>query len=371
MDFERRFLHLLRPPEIPEGFLKKGGGGNSRSTAVSFGKSPSLDPTGKPLTVEAWMTSTKPKGTVIARGGPTEGFALTLTGGKPQFHIRADSKLTTITASKRAVGGWHHIAGVLTEDSQMRLYVDGEMVADGEAPGLLAGDPAQGMEVGADDQSAVGEYQSPNPFGGVIDEVRLYFTAATDEQIAARFEEGDELAGDPVLVVGFDDGTARDLSTYRNNGTVVGGKPVEGKIGQGIQFTVGRNQKKAGANKNANRNGGSLVQPKWTADVPIYVRAMVLAGQNLFIVGPPDIIDEESTFQKLTEKDPEVQTLLAQQDDALGGKNGGLLLAVNADTGEVEHRVELGTLPAWDGLAGANGQLFLSTLDGQVMCFGK
>jgi hypothetical protein len=47
------------------------------------------------------------------------------------------------------------------------------------------------------------------------------------------------------------------------------------------------------------------------------------------------------------------------------------LLAVNADTGEVEHKVELGTLPAWDGLAGANGQLFLSTLDGQVMCFGK
>ncbi|HIK93794.1 MAG TPA: methyltransferase domain-containing protein [Planctomycetes bacterium] len=359
------------PPEIPEGFLKKGGGGKANSVAVSFGKSPSLDPTSKPLTVEAWMTSTKPRGTIIARGGPTEGFALTLAGGKPQFHIRADRKLTTITAPKRAVGGWHHIAGVLTEDKQMRLYVDGEMVADGEATGLLAGDPAQGMEVGADDQSAVGEYQSPNPFGGVIDEVRLYFTAATDEQIAARFADGDELAADPVLVVGFDDGTARDLSTHRNNGTVGGGKPVEGKVGQGIQFTVGRNQKKAGANKNANKAGGSLVQPKWTADVPIYVRAMVLAGQNLFIVGPPDIIDEESTFQKLTEKDPEVQTLLAQQDAALDGKDGGLLLAVNADTGEVEHRVELGTLPAWDGLAGANGQLFLSTLDGQVMCFGK
>ena len=312
------------------------------------------------------MTSTRPRGTIIARGGPTEGFALTLAAGKPQFHIRSDSKLTTITAPKRAVGGWHHIAGVLTEDKQMRLYVDGEMVVGGEATGLLANDPAQGMEVGADDQSAVGEYQSPNPFGGVIDEVRLYFTAATDEQIAARFKNGDEVAPEPVLVVGFDDGTARDVSTHRNNGTVSGGKPAEGKVGQGIQFTVARNQKKPGANK----SGGSLVQPKWTADVPIYVRAMVLAGQSLFIVGPPDIIDEESTFQKLTEKDPEVQTLLAQQDDALDGKDGGLLLAVNADTGEVEHKLELGTLPAWDGLAGANGQLFLSTLDGQVMCFG-
>ena len=107
----------------------------------------------------------------------------------------------------------------------------------GEATGLLANDPAQGMEVGADDQSAVGEYQSPNPFGGVIDEVRLYFTAATDEQIAARFKNGDEVAPEPVLVVGFDDGTARDVSTHRNNGTVSGGKPAEGKVGQGIQFT--------------------------------------------------------------------------------------------------------------------------------------
>ena len=66
-----------------------------------------------------------------------------------------------------------------------------------------------------------------------------------------------------------------------------------------------------------------------------------------------------------------MQTLLAKQDDVLEGSEGGLLLAVSADTGEVEHQVALGTLPAWDGLAGANGRLFLSTLDGQVMCFGE
>lgn len=355
------------PPEIPEGFLKKGGGSGARAAVVSFGKPPGLNPAGQPLTVEAWFTSTKPKGTIIARGGPTDGFAITLEAGKPQFHIRAKNELTTITAAKRSVGGWHHVAGVLTADKQMRLYLDGEKVAEGTATGLIDKDPAQGMEVGGDDQSAVGEYQSPNLFGGVIDEVRLYFSAATDEQIAARFQDGSEVSNDPLLVVGFDDGTARDLSTYRHNGTVGGGKSVEGRVGQGIQFTSGRNQK----NKNAAKSGDSLVKPKWTADVPIYVRAMVLAGPTLFIVGPPDIIDEESTFQKLTEKDPEVQTLLAQQDQALRGSSGGLLLAVSAETGEVEHQVDLGTLPAWDGLAGANGRLFLSTLDGQLMCFGE
>ncbi len=250
----------------------------------------------------------------------------------------------------------------------MRLYVDGERVAEGEASGLLATNPAQGMEVGGDDGTAVGEYKSPNPFGGVIDEVRLYFSAASDEAVAARFRDGSEMGEVPVLVATFDDGTARDMSTFRNNGTVAGGKPVAGKFGQGIQFTVG---KKKGGDNAVQKPGDSLVQPKWTSDVPIYVRAMVLAGPTLFIVGPPDIIDEESTFQQLTERDPEVQALLAKQDDALEGKAGGQLLAVNADTGEVEHKVELGTLPAWDGLAGANGRLFLSTLDGKLMCFGK
>ena len=82
-------------------------------------------------------------------------------------------------------------------------------------------------------------------------------------------------------------------------------------------------------------------------------------------------IDEEETFQKLTENDEQVQQLLAQQDAALGGKDGGLLFSVNTDSGVVESRLQMDTLPAWDGLAGANGKLFLSTLDGSVICFGN
>ncbi|MEZ6124565.1 MAG: PQQ-binding-like beta-propeller repeat protein [Planctomycetaceae bacterium] len=362
------------PPEIPDGYLNKGNGGAATGAFVTFGKPPALNPAGKPVSIEAWISATKPKGTVIARGGPTDGFALTLDGGRPEFHIRAKNQLTTIRGDRRIVGGWHHLVGVLNSDKTMALYVDGEQVSTGTATGLLEKDPAQGLEVGGDDASSVGDYEAPNPFGGVIDEVRVAFTAATSEQVAARFRDGEEMFEDPVLVATFDDGSARDLSLHRNNGTVNGGKVVEGKFGQALQFSPGGagggGKKKKGANSSQNP-GNSLVQPKWTADVPIYVRAMVLAGQNLFIVGPPDIIDEESTFKQLSEKDPEVQDLLAKQDDALEGKSGGQLLAVNTDSGEIAATVPLGTLPAWDGLAGANGQLFLSTLDGQVMCFGN
>lgn len=373
------------PPEIPENFNQPAAG-QAGGAYAQFPRSPSLDPSGQPITVEAWIAANSPNGTIIARGGPAEGFALTLETGKPTFHIRVGGQLTTISGPKRIVGGWHHVVGVIDADKKMRLHVDGELAAEGLAPSLLTKDPAQAMEIGDDAAGSVGDYASPFPFGGIIDEVRLYFTAATTERIAERYKDDSELSGEPALVVSFDDGSARDLSTNRNNGTLEGGNVIEGHVGKGIQFTPRANATatkggRKGNNKTGNRKAGnqtannavkpgdSLVKPKWTTDVPIYVRAMVLAGPNLFIVGPPDIIDEEATFQKLTEKDAEVQELLTQQDQALDGKDGGLLLAVNADTGVVEHRVELGTLPTWDGLAGANGQLFLSTMDGKVMCF--
>ena len=91
----------------------------------------------------------------------------------------------------------------------------------------------------------------------------------------------------------------------------------------------------------------------------------------MFIVGPPDIIDEEKTFQQLTERDAEVQQLLMKQDAVLNGEDGARLLSVNMDTGEIEHTLKLDTLPAWDAMAGANGKLFLSTLDGSLICFGE
>lgn len=169
------------------------------------------------------MTTTNPDGVIVSRGGPAEGFALTLETGKPTFHVqRIGGELVSISGPKRIVGGWHHVVGVLTENKEMRLYVDGERVGEGKAPSLLTKDPAQLMEIGANDGGAVGNYQSPFQFVGIIDEVRLFFKAAEDAAVAERFKDGSEMFADPVLVVSFDDGTARDMSLERNNGTLRG-----------------------------------------------------------------------------------------------------------------------------------------------------
>lgn len=329
--------------------------------------------------MEAWITSTNPNGVVVARGGPAEGFALTLENGKPAFLIRAQSQLASVVGAKRIVGGWHHLVGVLDGSLGMQLYVDGELAAEGRATSMLTKDPAQGLEIGNDAGSAVGDYQLPNQFVGIIDEVRLYFAAVDAATVKARFTDGSEMHPEPVLVVSFDDGTARDMSLHRNNGTLSGGRPAKGKFGEAIQFSGragagggGKKQAATAQNKAAPDNSkNSLIEPKWNVDVPIYVRAMALSGFNLFIAGPPDLIDEEATFQQLAQKDAAVQQQLASQAAALEGSQGGKLVTVNSETGEIQQVLELPALPAWDGLAAARGRLFLSTLDGQVMCFGQ
>lgn len=355
------------PPEIPEGFANKKRGGGAPAAGASFPKTKSLNPAGKPITIEAWVTATKPQGVIVARGGPSEGFALSLKGGRPEFHIRSGGTLKSIAGPKRIVGGWHHVVGVLDADKSMKLYVDGELAGTGKSAGLIKTDPAQGMDIGVDNQTAVGEYTSPFPLSGAVDEVRLYFEAADAQRIENRYRNGSEISSDAVLAVSFDDGTARDMSVHRNNGTVHNGKQVEGKFGNAMQFVAA---KKKGANSTV-KPGDSLVEPKWAKDVPVYVRGMVLAGTNLFIVGPPDIMDEEKTFDGLAENDIGVHRLLRQQDAALEGEEGSSLLSVNIQTGEIVNELKLDTLPTWDGLAGAGGSLFLTTLDGDVICFGR
>ena len=339
-------------------------GGSGGMIAIPLSKS--LDPTGKALTVEAWVRSNGPNGVVIARGGPSQGYALLLQKGKPRFSVRSDEKLSSVTGPSKVAKRWVHLVGVLGADKQLRLYVDGKLAAKARASGLLTGNPKQPTEIGGDNVSPVGNYTSPLAFRGIIDEVQVYFRALSDEEVAARYSATGSTA-DPALMLSmsFDSGKAVDSSGNKNNGSLNGVKPVEGKFKGGMQFAGG----KGGGKKPAAR--GSFVRRKWETDIPLYARAMALAGKTLFVAGPPDLIDEEETFKKIMEKDPKVAEELLRQNEALQGEQGGILWVVDAASGKKLAEVKLKSLPAWDGLAAANGRLYLSTVDGKVICFGK
>ncbi len=112
----------------------------------------------------------------------------------------------------------------------------------------------------------------------------------------------------------------------------------------------------------------SAVKFRWQVDKPdIYVRAMVLAGKTLFVAGPPDVVDEEEAFFALD--NAAVLEKLAEQSALLKGKDGACLWAVSAISGKklAEHRID--SLPVWDGMIAANGKLYLTTMNGEAVCF--
>ena len=112
----------------------------------------------------------------------------------------------------------------------------------------------------------------------------------------------------------------------------------------------------------------SAVQYKWKVDKPNFVaKAMVLADDILFVAGPPDILDEEGIYFFLD--DEEVKEKLARQSDLHKGKEGGKIWAVSAKTGEKLKEFKLDSIPVWDGMAASKGQLYISTMAGELLCF--
>ena len=111
-----------------------------------------------------------------------------------------------------------------------------------------------------------------------------------------------------------------------------------------------------------------VVEHDWTKKLPLYVRAMVVAGDTLIVAGPEDTVDENHAEQNIT--DPEVQKQVAIQARAHAGKSGAMLWAVSKDTGRKLGELTLDSPPVFDGLIAANGKLYMATVDGKVICFG-
>ena len=81
----------------------------------------------------------------------------------------------------------------------------------------------------------------------------------------------------------------------------------------------------------------------------------------------PDIISEEDAFFALD--DQAVRDKLAEQSEILKGKNGSIMWAVDTKTGKKITEYKMESIPVWDGMAAANGSIFMSTMDGEVVCY--
>jgi hypothetical protein len=100
---------------------------------------------------------------------------------------------------------------------------------------------------------------------------------------------------------------------------------------------------------------------------PLQATAMVLADKTLFVAGPRDVVNEEEVFSNPF--DDQVTAKAAEQVAALRGNGGALLHAVSTEDGKKLKEIKLDSCPVFDGMAAAKGRLFVSMMDGKVVCF--
>lgn len=332
--------------------------------SVLFPDVPALDPSKTALTVEAWVFPDSPNGTVMHHGGPRVGVMLDIKDKKPRFHVRADGEhVTSIVSAEQLIDGWHHVVGTLADDGAMTLYINGKQVASGKSTGLVASKPANGLYLG--NGNGVIE-SSEGGFSGLIDQFAIYHKALSAADVQTRFEHPDSRPDGAALYCSFDNGDSRDASGNNAHGVGAGVETGKGKVGAALWF-----KSASGGGKGGNKGGGSFVKHTWDRYVPIVTRSMALAGKTLFVSGPPDTIDEEYAFERLAAKDKEILNELAEQDAALDGKRGAKMWAVNIETGEQSGGLDLDSPPVWDGMAIAQGRVYVATVDGRLKCFGK
>jgi outer membrane protein assembly factor BamB len=92
-------------------------------------------------------------------------------------------------------------------------------------------------------------------------------------------------------------------------------------------------------------------QQRWSSQVPVRIRAMLVADSILFIAGTPDVVDAADPWS------------------ALDGGKGGVLWAVSTADGARLAEYTLDHPPIFDGLAAADRRLFVSTTAGTLVCF--
>jgi outer membrane protein assembly factor BamB len=328
--------------------------------SVLFPNSDALDPTNAPLSVEAWVLPDQPNGTVLHHGGPLQGLALDIREKKPHFHVRSDSQLSSIVSAETLTEGWHHLVGTLAADGKMALYLDGNLVAQGQGK-TIAGQPARPCYLGNGDGAAEG---SAGGYSGLLDQFALYHKALTLAEVRRRFEAPDEKPADALIFANFDNGDSRDSSGNDLHGIGSGVETGKGKVGGALWF-------KGGGKAGGGNAPGSFVKHTWDRFVPIVARSMALAGKTILVSGPPDTIDEEYAFERLAAKDPAILKELEEQNEALEGRRGAKMWAVSTETGEQSTGLDLTSPPVWDGITVAQGRVYISTVDGKLQCFGK
>jgi arylsulfatase A-like enzyme len=110
-------------------------------------------------------------GVIVAQGGGTHGWGIYIADSKIVFVLAHEGQRQQISSAP--VSGAGRLIMKLAKDRVVTLRWNGQEIARGSIPKLLAEQPLDGLQIGKDLEGCVGPYTSPNKYPGKIEAVTI------------------------------------------------------------------------------------------------------------------------------------------------------------------------------------------------------
>ena len=171
------------------------------------------------ITVEAWINLSDFSAwaqDIVMKGSNATGYSYVLyTRDYDEIAFHLGGPVHETDNVNLQIHQWYHVAATY-DGSEVKIFINGEEHYSASQSGDLT-ENTESLKISGDG--------SVEWFNGLIDEVRIWNVARTQEQIRETMNqplENPELLPNLVGYWNFDDGTARDFSPNGNHGTLMG-----------------------------------------------------------------------------------------------------------------------------------------------------
>ncbi|MCA9147069.1 MAG: sulfatase-like hydrolase/transferase [Planctomycetaceae bacterium] len=129
------------------------------------------------LQIKGTIRSDSPPGVILAHGGSRAGYSVYLNEGHLCFAACVNEK-RTLVRSTAAIAGSTDFEANWNPNGEMLLKINGKVVGKEQA-GIMQLEPGDSIQIGADLNEPVGDYNTPNYFSGTIEDLTFKYPNGT------------------------------------------------------------------------------------------------------------------------------------------------------------------------------------------------
>jgi len=310
------------------------------------------------------------QGTLLFGSGDGWVYCVTASEGRLVWRFRAAPSDHRIVSYGQVESLWPVHGSVLILKGRAIVSAGRSSWLDGGIH-LFALDPATGNQLATVTDSTIGNRYPGNPTPGMLSDlmvsdgecayVRCSRIAVTESAIEVSPDPSKERAGPGVPNSDYRDVLVATDGMLDSDWFHRGGFMLRGARGQALAadastvyavpvFSTWAHSPTyvpgAGRVRLVAKGGNA-----WTSATSLRVSSMVLAADRLFVAGPPDIVDPDDPWASYE------------------GRKGAQLEVYSKDDGKQTKVMDLPAVPVYDGMAAADGRLFISFEDGTIRCF--